>query len=213
MIELINPYVVKIIMAVERPDSIRGISKRCNLSYGWAYYWSGKLLEKGILIRKGIKIFADQKNSIYQAFVTMIKTCSGQFTPSNIYEVPSIVGLDHAFCEIDAVFIWTKGGYNISRDKDHYPIFIQIKEEEKQNWMDFFEKFKINYSEKIVPKKGVSIVLYPVKHIDAENIEGNFVISLKDTVEYCKKNIYNFQPALEMLNEAYGLGLEVKYAH
>ena len=37
------------------------------------------------------------------------------------------------------------------------------------------------------------------------------VIPLDETIEFCRRNIYSYEPALEMLDEMYGLRLGAKY--
>jgi len=54
-------------------------------------------------------------------------------------------------------------------------------------------------------------VLYPEYDFRAEKISGFNVIPLEETVDFCQRHIYSFEPALEMLDEMYGLGLKVTY--
>jgi len=51
----------------------------------------------------------------------------------------------------------------------------------------------------------------PEDRFMAEEVEGYKVIPLEEAVEFCRRNVYSYEPALEMLDEMYGLGLEVKY--
>ena len=37
------------------------------------------------------------------------------------------------------------------------------------------------------------------------------VIPLDETIEFCRRNIYSYEPALEILDEMYSLGLSAKY--
>jgi len=55
------------------------------------------------------------------------------------------------------------------------------------------------------------LVLYPQVDFEVEEVDGFCVSLLKETVEYCQKNIYSYDPALEMLDEMYSLGLHVRY--
>jgi hypothetical protein len=48
---------------------------------------------------------------------------------------------------------------------------------------------------------------YPRVDFDVEQVEGFNVAPLKDTVDFCRQNVYSYEPALEMLDEMYGLGL------
>ena len=51
-IETLNPYVIKILISLKKEDSISSISKRINLSYGWANKWVNELIKEGILKEK-----------------------------------------------------------------------------------------------------------------------------------------------------------------
>lgn len=46
---------------------------------------------------------------------------------------------------------------------------------------------------------GVFYLLYPVEHVEAEAVGGLKVEPLEETVEFCRKHIYTFAPALEIL--------------
>ena len=54
-------------------------------------------------------------------------------------------------------------------------------------------------------------MLYPKVGFEAEELGGFCVTPLRETVGFCQKNIYSFEPALEMLDEMYRLGLNVRY--
>jgi len=36
--------------------------------------------------------------------------------------------MDYAFTSIDAVYVWTRGGYQVARDPEDYPLFIAVHE-------------------------------------------------------------------------------------
>ena len=213
MIEAINPYIVKILITAKDGDSIRAISKRIGLSYAWSYNWIQKLVEIGIIKRKGQKIEIDKKNKIYKEFKSFIRrVLKERLNLADGYLLPNLTGLEYAFSSIDAVFIWTKGGYNIGRSKDSYPIFIEVLKKDLDGWCKFFDDFSINYSKRIERKRKIYFILISKKKIEREFVNGVSVISLKKTVEYAKKYIYNFEPALEMLNQMYNLNIKIKYA-
>ena len=213
MIEIINPYVVKILITANDGDSVRAISKRINLSYAWTYNWVEKLIELGILSRKGQKIKINKKDNAYHEFMDFIKNIlKERLSLTDAYSLPNLAGLDYAFTSTDAVFIWTKGGYNIGRSKDNYPIFIEVLENDLDKWAKFFDEFYIKYLTKIERKRGIYFILMPKKEIEKDYVNGVFVIPLNKTVAYAKKYIYNFEPALEMLGQMYNLDAGIKYA-
>lgn len=212
MIEIINPYIVKILMTADS-DSIRAISNRISLSYGWTYNWIQKLIDLGIMKRKGQKVKINKENAVYKLFIEFIKKIvKEKLSLADAYSLPNLTGLEYAFTYTDAVFIWTKGGYNIGRSRESYPIFIEVLEKDTDKWYKFFNSFSIRASKKIERKKGIYFILVMKKNIEKEFVNDVFVIPLKRTVEYAKNYIYNFEPALEMLNQMYNLNIKVKYA-
>jgi len=58
---------------------------------------------------------------------------------------------------------------------------------------------------------GVFYILYPQVDFEVEEVDGFCVSPLKETVEYCQKNIYSYEPALEMLDQMYSLSLNTRY--
>jgi hypothetical protein len=56
----------------------------------------------------------------------------------------------------------------------------------------------------------VFYVLYLQIDFEVEEVDGFCVSLLRETVEFCQKNIYSYEPALEMLDEMYSLGLNTR---
>lgn len=134
---------------------------------------------------------------------------------SKAYELLKEAAMDYALTGPDAVFLWTKGGYQVDRFFGFYPIHSKVRKKELEGWKKFFSSKKQRFQVKGQPIRetlfGLFYVLYPEVSFDAEKIDGFCVISLKETVDFCQRNIYSFEPALEMLDEMYGLGLKVMY--
>ena len=127
MFELINPYVAKILVSVKDRDSIRHISQKIQESYGWTYKWISELEKIGAVKRKKQEVYINKKNSFYNEAMKFINdSLANNLSLSDAYLLPNLAGLEYMFKGIDAVFIWTKGGYNIGRSKNSYPIFIEI---------------------------------------------------------------------------------------
>jgi len=131
------------------------------------------------------------------------------------YELLRRAGLPHALTNADAVFVWTKGGYNADRFFGFYPIHLKVLNSDVARWRRFFRKAgKRSVQAGTKPKKtlfGVFYVLYPEERVKAETVEGLKVEPLEKTIEFCRKHIFTFEPALEMLDEEYHLGLSVKH--
>jgi hypothetical protein len=134
---------------------------------------------------------------------------------SKAYELLNQAGMDYALTGPDAVFLWTKGGYQVDRFFGFYPIHLKIKRNHLRRWEKFLGSRKQRFHVKDQPIRetlfGLFYVLYPQKDFRTANVEAFRVDPLKDTVEFCQSRIYSYEPALEMLNEMYGLGLKVEY--
>jgi len=130
------------------------------------------------------------------------------------YELLSKSTMPYALTDVDGVFVWTKGGYNAGRFFGSYPIHVKVLESDVTKWRNYFaenvRKTMLSGSRPSETLYGVYYVLYPEKALKSETVDGLKVEPLRETVAFCKKNTYTFEPALEMLNEEYGLGLKVR---
>jgi hypothetical protein len=207
-IELLNPYVIKILISLREKDNISSISKRINLSYGWTNKWVNELIKEGILLNKWRGVELNKENKNYRNIFRFIKENLNDV--SFYYSVLNLFGIDYCFTKTDAVYVWTEGRYNIARYKEFYPIFIKIKKESYAIFLEYCKKLglKVNSKEsnpnsKSNPKKGIFYsveVLDEFKSIKKDNFS---VEPLEETIKFMKDNIYNFQPALEMISEMY----------
>lgn len=131
------------------------------------------------------------------------------------YELLKKAELPYALTGVDGVFVWTKGGYNADRFFGFYPIHIKVLKPDVAKWKRFFRKAgRKSFLAEAKPKEtvfGVFYILHPEGKIEAETVEELKIEPLKKTIEFCKKHIYTFEPALEMLDEEYRLSLGVKY--
>jgi hypothetical protein len=138
-----------------------------------------------------------------------------KFNISEAYELVKEAGLEYAFTGPDAVFFWTKGGYNVDRFFAFYPIHLKINKRDLNEWKDFFKvrgKRVHVYGEPVKETLfGSFYILYSEFEFRAESVDGFSVTPLEETIEFCRKNIYAYEPALEMLDEIYRLGLGIKY--
>ena len=201
-LEIINPYIMKIIIAAREEDSINRIASRISVSYGWTYKWVNVLSKVGVFKKTRMNVFLQKDNGFYNKTLQFIR---GNFSGdiSFRYSIIELFGIPYCFTGIDAVFVWTKGGYNIARFKGHYPIFVKIKESDR-------ELFNF-YTSKLKKKGGVYYKAMFVKDISCSYLDGVPVDSLKETIEFMRRYIYNFQPALEMVEEMYNVKTGVKY--
>ncbi|MBI3027117.1 hypothetical protein HYY70_03310 [Candidatus Woesearchaeota archaeon] len=213
MFELINPYIAKILVSANNGDSIRQISQKIQESYGWTHKWVLELEKIGALKRKKQEVYINKNSIFYKKILSFIvSSLKYNLSLNDSYLLPNLTGLEYLFTGIDAVFVWTKGGYNIGRNKDSYPIFIEILEKDKNAWTKYFSKFNIDYTFKNERKKGIYFIISFSKSIEKEYCENMPILPLTKTIEWAKKYSFNFQPALEMLDEMYNLKIGIKYS-
>ena len=129
------------------------------------------------------------------------------FTIEEAYEIPQNSGLPYAFTRIDAVYIWTQGGYQVGRDPTDYPLFVAVHEDDVRAWQTFFESvglptvFQRRPSDEIGSR--IYVVLESRSGLNVVFVDGYPVIPLAETVAYMRDNSPHFQPAISMLKEMY----------
>jgi len=164
------------------------------------------MTRKGILERVGWGKYKVNSSEEYLAKRTNI---------AGSYDLLKEANTRYALTGPDAVFFWTKGGYQADRFFGFYPIHMKVEKQDLDKWKKFFTSRKKRFYIKDQPSKqtlfGVFYVLYPEVDFEAEEVNGFCVTPLKETVEFCQRNVYSFEPALEMLDEMYRLGLHVSY--
>lgn len=139
----------------------------------------------------------------------------GRYDVRKAYSLLVEAKLPYALTGVDAVYVWTRGGYNVDRFFGFYPIHIKVRKVDVPKWRRLLsaEGWK-SFLAREKPGEtlfGPFFILYPEEKIKAARIYSLNVDPLKDTVEFCRRNIYAFEPALEMLDEELGLRLGVKY--
>lgn len=162
--------------------------------------------KKGLLERSGWGKYKVSSPEEYLARRTNI---------SKAYDLLNQTGMDYALTGPDAVFLWTKGGYQVDRFFGFYPIHLKVREKDLEKWKVFFSSKKQRFHVKDQPIRqtlfGLFYVLYPEVAFKTEGINAFCVIPLRETVDFCQRNIYSYEPALETLDEIYNLGLKAKY--
>lgn len=124
--------------------------------------------------------------------------------------------LPYALTGVDGVFVWTNGGYNANRFFGSYPIYINVPESRIDEWKAFIKengkKFVVRGTRPEETLYGTYFALVPVARLEFRRVSGLNVEPLEKTVEFCRRESYTFEPALEMLDKEYKLGLNKKYA-
>jgi hypothetical protein len=164
------------------------------------------MASKGFLVRIG---WGKYKVSSQEEYLIKRTNIAGA------YDLLKEASMHWALTGPDAVFFWTKGGYQVDRFFGFYPIHLKVEKKDLGKWGIFFSSRRQRFYVKEQPIRqtlfGLFYVLYPEVDFRAEEVNDFCVIPLKETVEFCQKNIYSYEPALEMLNETYDLNLKVRY--
>lgn len=220
MIEYVDATPAKIVLAASDGDSIRRVAQKIDGTYSWVYTWVERLEEIGIIDREnGVHIDSHTVRDGYAQIIASI----AQQTPTSIseaYVLPHFADLKFTFTKIDAVYVWTRGGYQIARGGDAYPVFMRIDDTDVEQWQAFFERYDIptvvGHRDDAVVADTIGSVyysLYPTPNpAEPEWVEGKPVISLAETVAYMQEYPWNFKPALEMIADEYDIEVDVDNA-
>lgn len=121
----------------------------------------------------------------------------------------------YAYCDNDAVNIWTDGYYWTGFTAGFKPVHIKVLEGDLNWWKNFFKKNEVEFS--IAGERrtlfGLLYVLHPARRFKIEEKDGVPVVPLKDVIKFCKENELTYRPALEYLDKKYNLKLFEEYEH
>jgi hypothetical protein len=132
------------------------------------------------------------------------------------YVLPQFGDWPFAFARIDAVYVWTQGGYQVGRDPDDYPLFLAVREQDVEAWQEFFQQFSLPTAFERQPRDGLDgplqIVLDPRPTLEIDHVDGYPVVPRDETVAYMCEHYAQFQSALAILDRMYDdLDLDVAY--
>ena len=119
----------------------------------------------------------------------------------------------YAFSDSTAVNIWSDGYYWTDFTKGFKPIHIKVLKKDLDYWNDFF---KANDAEYVFDDEhrtlfGLTYIVHPVDRFDTELKDKAPVVSLEETIRFCKRNQFVYRPVLEYLDKKYKLGLFDNY--
>ena len=94
-------------------------------------------------------------------------------TIEEAYVLPQFGDWPFAFTRIDAMYVWTRGGYQVGRDPADYPLFLAIREQATDAWEGFFDSFGLSTALERQPRESVTgpvqIVLEPRSVLEIED--------------------------------------------
>lgn len=217
MMDYVDATAAKIVLAASEGDSVRRVAQKIDGTYSWVYTWVERLEEIGVVERSdGIRIIAPDVREGYARLMEAI----GRQTPPAVdeaYVLPHFAEMEFAYTKIDAVYVWTHGGYQVARGGDAYPVFVRVNEADVDAWRSFFDRYEIpsvigERDDAVVDdtESAVYYSVYPTaESVDSEWVDGNPVIPLSETIDYMQEYRWNFEPALEMVTDEYDVDLDV----
>jgi DNA-binding Lrp family transcriptional regulator len=215
MIEMMDATAAKIVLAIQRGDSINRVASKIDVSYSWVYDWIKRLEDQEIIAITDNRIRVVD-HEIRKQYAEMMAALYSRDTISqeDAYIIPHFAGMQFAYTEIDAAYVWTHGGYQIARDHDDYPVFIAVHDHDVERWIGFFQQFDVDTTINERPDgsnidRNVHYVLFPkTDGIDAEWVDGNPVIPLDDAVDQMMENRPAYEPALEIIADEYDRNID-----
>jgi len=198
---------LKTLLAIDPGDSISGVARKIDENRETIRRVVNALEDEGYVeYDNGLTV---DDPTVREAGLSLLAASAGVAPPSipEAYVLPQFAGLEFAYTSIDAVYIWTRGGYQVARDPDDYPLFITVAETDLDEWKQFFERFDIPVAQERQPAgeitHAIQFVLKPCAAVEAETVDGRPVIPLQETVEFARDHYATFQSALDMLGRMY----------
>ncbi|WP_342764630.1 RNA polymerase subunit sigma-70 [Halobellus sp. Atlit-38R] len=194
-------------LALDPGDSISGVARKIDENRETIRRVVNRLEEAGYVVYDdGLQLVDQTIRDAGLEFLTAATDIS-PLSISEAYVLPQFAGMEYAFTAIDAVYVWTRGGYQVARDPEDYPLFIAVHESELDAWTEFFDRFGIPTAEERQPAddldSSIQVVLESEAQIKAEMVDGRPVISLQETVAFANEHYAHFQSALDMLGRMY----------
>ncbi|EMA42528.1 sigma-70 like region 4 HTH domain-containing protein [Halococcus morrhuae DSM 1307] len=207
MFEQCGEAELKTLLAIEPGDPISGVARKIDENRETIRRTVNRLEDAGyVRYDGGLSVVDDTVREAALAFLAAAASISPP-TISEAYVLPQFAGMEFAYTAIDAVYVWTRGGYQVARDETDYPLFIAIRETDLEEWKRFFERFGIPTAQQRQPADEISgplqIVLEPRAQIDAEMVDGQPVISRSETVAFAREHYATFESALDILDRMY----------
>lgn len=216
MMEYVDDTAAKIVLAASDGDSIRRITQKVNGTYSWVYSWIERLEEIGVVERTdGVYVTAPD---VREGYARLVEAVSRQAPPTvdEAYVLPHYAQMEFAYTKIDAVYVWTQGGYQIARGAEAYPVFVRVRERDIDRWESFFERYHIpttrNERDDSVIDDAPGSIYYSLsptaEQLDREWVAGAPAVPLAETIAYMQEYRWNFEPALQMIAEEYEVDID-----
>ena len=202
-----NEKALKTLLAIDPGDSISGVARKIDENRETIRRIVNSLEDEGYVeYDRGLTVVDP---AVREAGLSFLAASAGVSPPSisEAYVLPQFADLEFAYTSIDAVYIWTRGGYQVARDPADYPLFITVTETDLEEWERFFNRFEVPAAQERQPADeidtSVQFVLEPRGTIEADTVDGRPVIPLQESIEFAREHYATFQSALDMLGRMY----------
>jgi len=184
MYEVCGEKELKVVLALDPEDSISGVARKIDENRETIRRVVHRLEEAGYVAYDDGLHLVDQGNPRRRSRVPDgVSKHLAAIHSAEAYVLPQFASMDYAFTSIDAVYVWTRGGYQVARDPEDYPLFIAVHESDLDAWTAFFDRFGILTSEERQPATdfdgAIQVVLELRPQIEAEMVDGRPVIPPK----------------------------------
>jgi DNA-binding Lrp family transcriptional regulator len=218
MSDFMDSTVAKIVLAAQRGDSINRVAKKIGISYSWVYDRIERLEDANIICNtdNGIRVIDHEMRRHYDEIMGALYSRGG-ISQEDAYVIPHFARMEFVYTEIDAAYVWTRGGYQVARSHDDYPVFIEVHDRDIERWTAFFEQYGTDATINERPDVGdvngdVHYVLFPMMDgIETEWIDGHPTIPLDEAVEQMMKNRPAYEPALEIIADEYDVDVDANH--
>ena len=214
--EVLGDTAAQVILAIESRDFIRRVTQHLHTPYETMRQAVNRLEDADyVSYNDGLSVVDER---VRDAAHELVAASAGVSPPSieEAYVIPQFSDQPYAFTRIDAVYVWTQGCYQVSREPTDYPLFLTVREQDVDAWEVFFGSFNLPTAFERQPRDELDgplqIVLEPRPSLNVTHVEGYLVIPRAETIEYMRENYAQFQSALAMLDRMYeDLNLGVAY--
>jgi DNA-binding Lrp family transcriptional regulator len=218
MTDFMDPIAAKIVLAAQRGDSINRVAEKVGTSYSWVYDWIERLEDADIISNTDneIRVVDHEMRRHYDEMMGALYS-HDSISQDEAYVIPHFTGMEFAYTEIDAAYVWTHGGYQVARSHDDYPVFIDVHDRDVERWIAFFEQYGIDTTINERPDVSavdgdVHYVLFPTMNgIETEWVGGNPVIPLAETIDQMMENRPAYEPALEIIADEHDVDIDASH--
>ncbi|MFB6233189.1 MAG: RNA polymerase subunit sigma-70 [Haloarculaceae archaeon] len=216
MYEPFDETAAGVVLAVDPGDSIQRVAQHLQTPYETVRQTVNQLEDGGFLrYNDGLFVTDDR---VREAARDLLASSAAVNPPSieEAYVLPQFGDWPFAFARIDAVYVWTQGGYQVGRAPDDYPLFLAVREQDVEAWEDFFQQFGLPTAFERQPRDALDgplqVVLDAPSELRPDHVEGYPVVSRNETIDFMHEHYATFQSALAMLDRMYDdLDLDVAY--